>query len=84
MLYEVITAVAYVWLIGRYVYGWNRMPGVSTTGKPGTVSATILIPFRNEAASIGRLAESLLKQASAIHNVHRITSYNVCYTKLLR
>ena len=80
MLNIVIKSIFLIILIPLYLMGQN-----TNVSKVATTSAAFLeLPVGAAAVGMGGSFVSLANDASALYWNVRITSYNVCYTKLLR
>ena len=83
MLYEVITVLRYRRSFGELLFGaiLRQDPDVVMVGE-------IRERFRREKPLKGLRVSACLhvttETANLMRTLHRITSYNVCYTKLLR
>jgi len=55
----IIICIAYVLLIGSFVYGFEKVKEIKLVDLPPKTNFSIIIPFRNEAENLPKLLESI-------------------------
>ena len=79
MLYEVITLIIYL------VMGWLGLLALQPLLRALPLAAVVLLLAGGVFFTAGIAFYALTHKVRHAHGIwHRITSYNVCYTKLLR
>ncbi len=59
MIPILVITIAYLFLIGGFIYGYTRVPEFRSKQYPNQIKISILIPYRNESGNLEKLLESI-------------------------
>jgi cellulose synthase/poly-beta-1,6-N-acetylglucosamine synthase-like glycosyltransferase len=63
LVFSVGISLAYIFLISRYISGWNKLPEFTLDKSTDSLKVTVIIAFRNEEQNLPVLFDALNKQS---------------------